>query len=85
MAQAGGEPLYETIDGLRLRYGVAKAMGPPRPPPHGIASSRYTWKDVLPALAAHHDVIAMDSPAYGDSPFPRPRAARRSLRSDGGG
>ena len=80
MAQAGVEPLYETIDGLRLRY-VRKGEGPPVLLLHGIASSLYTWKDVLPALAAHHDVIAMDFPGFGDSAIPAPASGERTLRS----
>src|SRR6185369_15620971 len=66
MAPAGVEPRYETIDGLRIRY-VRKGEGAPVLLLHGISSSIYTWKDVLPALAAHHDVIAMDLPGFGDS------------------
>ena len=69
MAQAGVEPRYETIDGLRLRY-VRKGEGPPVLLLHGISSSLYTWKDVLPALAAHHDVIAVDLPGFGGSDVP---------------
>lgn len=80
MAAAGLEPRYETIDGLRLRY-VRKGDGPPVLLLHGISSSLYTWKDVLPALAAHHDVIAMDFPGFGDSAIPAPASGERTLRS----
>jgi pimeloyl-ACP methyl ester carboxylesterase len=80
MAAAGVEPRYETIDGLRLRY-VRKGEGPPVLLLHGISSSLYTWKDVLPALAAHHDVIAMDFPGFGDSAIPAPASGERTLRS----
>jgi pimeloyl-ACP methyl ester carboxylesterase len=80
MAQAGVEPRYETIDGLRIRY-VRKGEGPPVLLLHGIASSIYTWKDVLPALAAHHDVIAVDFPGFGDSAVPRPARGERILRT----
>lgn len=71
MAADGLEPRYETIDGLRIRY-VRKGDGPPVVLLHGIASSIYTWKDVLPALAGHHEVIAMDLPGFGDSAVPSP-------------
>jgi pimeloyl-ACP methyl ester carboxylesterase len=38
---------------------------------HGIGSSRRAWDPVLPALAAHFDVIAVDLPGFGDSgPLP---------------
>jgi pimeloyl-ACP methyl ester carboxylesterase len=80
MASAGVEPRYETVDGLRLRY-VRKGHGPPTLLLHGIASSLYTWKDVLPALAAHHDVIAMDLPGFGDSAVPPHATGDRVLRS----
>jgi pimeloyl-ACP methyl ester carboxylesterase len=69
MAAAGVEPRYETVDGIRLRY-VRKGQGPPLLLLHGIASSIYTWKDVLPLLATHHDVIALDLPGFGGSGIP---------------
>ena len=69
MAAAGVAPRYETVDGLRLRY-VRRGQGPPVVLLHGLAASLYTWKDVLPALAAHHDVIALDLPGFGRSPVP---------------
>jgi pimeloyl-ACP methyl ester carboxylesterase len=38
---------------------------------HGFASSLYTWKDVVPALAAAgHDVVALDLPGFGASDQP---------------
>lgn len=80
MAAAGVEPRYETVDGLRLRY-VRKGEGPPVLLLHGISSSLYTWKDVLPALAAHHDVIAVDLPGFGDSAIPSPASGDRIARS----
>jgi pimeloyl-ACP methyl ester carboxylesterase len=80
MAPAGVEPRYETIDGLRIRY-VRKGDGPPVLLLHGISSSLYTWKDVLPALAAHHDVVAVDFPGFGDSAIPQPASGDRLLRS----
>jgi pimeloyl-ACP methyl ester carboxylesterase len=69
MASAGVAPRYETVDGLRLRY-VRRGQGPPVVLLHGLAASLYTWKDVLPALAAHHDVIALDLPGFGGSDIP---------------
>jgi pimeloyl-ACP methyl ester carboxylesterase len=69
MAAAGVEPRYETLDGRRLRY-VRRGSGPPVLLLHGIASSLYTWKDLLPGLAADHDVVALDFPGFGDSAVP---------------
>ena len=37
---------------------------------HGFGSSLYTWKDVIPALAASHDVLALDLPGFGGSDQP---------------
>jgi pimeloyl-ACP methyl ester carboxylesterase len=38
---------------------------------HGIGSSRRAWDPVVPALAGHFDVIAIDLPGFGDSgPLP---------------
>jgi pimeloyl-ACP methyl ester carboxylesterase len=34
---------------------------------HGIGSSRRAWGPVIPALAAHFTVIAVDLPGFGDS------------------
>jgi pimeloyl-ACP methyl ester carboxylesterase len=60
---------------------VAAAEGPSVLLLHGIASSIYTWKDVLPALAAHHDVIAVDFPGFGDSAIPPHASGERILRT----
>ena len=54
-----------------MRY-VRTGSGPPVVLLHGFASSLYTWKDVLPALAASHDVVAIDLPGFGGSSIPRP-------------
>jgi pimeloyl-ACP methyl ester carboxylesterase len=69
MAAAGVEPRYETLDGRRIRY-VRRGSGPAVILLHGIASSLYTWKDVLPGLAADHDVVALDFPGFGGSDVP---------------
>jgi pimeloyl-ACP methyl ester carboxylesterase len=38
---------------------------------HGMGSSRRAWDPVIPALAGHFDVIAIDLPGFGDSgPLP---------------
>ncbi len=35
---------------------------------HGVGSRWQVWGSVLPALAAHHDVVAVDLPGFGASP-----------------
>jgi pimeloyl-ACP methyl ester carboxylesterase len=62
-------PRRETVAGLRVRY-VRLGSGAPVVLLHGIASSIYTWKDVLPALARSHDVVALDLPGFGGSDVP---------------
>jgi pimeloyl-ACP methyl ester carboxylesterase len=38
---------------------------------HGIGSSRHAWDPVVPALAGHFDVLAIDLPGFGGSgPLP---------------
>lgn len=34
---------------------------------HGLGSSRRAWDPVIPALAEHFDVLAIDLPGFGDS------------------
>ncbi len=69
MAGAGVEARFETIDGLRVRY-VRAGSGPTVVLLHGLASSIYSWKEVLPALARDHDVVALDLPGFGGSEQP---------------
>jgi pimeloyl-ACP methyl ester carboxylesterase len=76
MTAAGVEPLFASVAGLRLRY-VRSGRGPSVVLLHGIASSIYTWKDVLPGLAADHDVIAVDLPGFGGSEIPPALSAER--------
>jgi 4,5:9,10-diseco-3-hydroxy-5,9,17-trioxoandrosta-1(10),2-diene-4-oate hydrolase len=57
--------------GGRIRY-LRTGAGPPVVLLHGFAASIYTWKDVIPALAASHEVVALDFPGFGDSSIPRP-------------
>lgn len=69
LAQEGLEARYETVDGHRLRY-VRAGHGSPVVLVHGFGSSLYTWKDVIPGLAADHDVVALDLPGFGLSDHP---------------
>lgn len=69
VAAAGLELRSQEVGGLRIRY-VRRGSGPTVVLLHGIASSLYTWKDVLPGLAADHDVVALDFPGFGGSDIP---------------
>jgi pimeloyl-ACP methyl ester carboxylesterase len=80
MTAAGVTPRHETVDGLSLRY-VRRGEGPPVVLLHGLASSIYTWKDVLPVLAAHHDVVAIDLPGFGGSAVPDHPGGEPAVRS----
>jgi len=76
MSRAGVEPRFVAVDGVRVRY-VRRGSGPPVVLVHGIASSIYTWAEVLPALAHSHDVIALDLPGFGGSDIPADFSAER--------
>ncbi len=39
--------------------------GPPLMLLHGTGASTHSWRDLLPKLARHHDVIAPDLPGHG--------------------
>lgn len=71
MTEAGVVPAFADLGGVRVRY-VRKGSGPAVVLLHGFASSIYTWKDVLPALAERHDVVAIDLPGFGGSAIIRP-------------
>lgn len=43
--------------------------GPPLVLLHGIGHRWQAWSPVMDALAAHHDVVAIDLPGFGQSPF----------------
>jgi pimeloyl-ACP methyl ester carboxylesterase len=69
LTAAGLEPAFDTVRGRRIRY-VRAGSGPTVVLLHGLASSLYTWKDVVPGLARSHDVIALDFPGFGGSEQP---------------
>jgi pimeloyl-ACP methyl ester carboxylesterase len=69
LGAAGLEPRYEIVAARRVRF-VRAGEGSVVVLVHGFGSSIYTWKDVIPALAARHDVIALDLPGFGASERP---------------
>ena len=44
-----------------------QGAGPPLVLLHGLGCSRAVWDPVVPGLAAHFDVLAVDLPGFGDS------------------
>ena len=80
LAQAGLEPRFAEVDGLRLRY-VRAGQGSPVLLLHGFSSSLYTWRDVLPGLARSHDVVALDFPGFGGSQIPADLSPERMRRA----
>lgn len=57
------------VDGLTLAYRSAGA-GPPVLLLHGWPTSSYLWRDVIPPIAEHNQVIALDLPGFGQSSKP---------------
>ena len=49
---------------------VREGAGDPLVLLHGLVLSWRAWKPVLPALAARHDVLALDLPGFGSAPPP---------------
>ena len=50
---------------------VRRGAGPPLVLLHGIGGEACVWDPVIDALAAHHDVLALDLPGFGRSaPLP---------------
>jgi pimeloyl-ACP methyl ester carboxylesterase len=80
LREAGLEARYCRGDGLRLRY-VRAGQGPPLLLLHGLASSLFTWSDVLPELARSHDVVALDLPGFGLSDQPADLSFARLVRA----
>lgn len=54
---------------MRVRY-VRTGSGSPLLLVHGLASSIFTWKELLAPLAREHDVVALDLPGFGGSDQP---------------
>src|ERR1700722_19545561 len=59
------------VDGLRLHYLTAgSGSGAPVLLLHGWPTSSFLWRNVMPAIAAHRRVIALDLPGFGRSSKP---------------
>lgn len=73
-AATQGDPTFETtfrhefadVDGVRMHY-VTGGTGSPVVLIHGWPQTWYGWWPIMPALAEHHTVYAIDLPGLGDS------------------
>lgn len=63
------------IGGQQIHLVDHGGEGPPLLLVHGLAGSAVDWRDVAPALAAHHHVVALDLPGFGRSPHGPRRAS----------
>ncbi|MGF6885264.1 pimeloyl-ACP methyl ester carboxylesterase [Nocardia sp. GAS34] len=69
-----GDPKFENtfqhrftdVDGVRMHY-VTGGHGTPVVLIHGWPQAWYGWWPIMPALAEHHTVYAVDLPGLGDS------------------
>ncbi|HEX8868912.1 MAG TPA: alpha/beta hydrolase [Lentzea sp.] len=57
---------YAEVDGVRMHY-VTGGSGTPVVLVHGWPQTWYGWWPIMPALAEHHTVYAIDLPGLGDS------------------
>ncbi|WJV44709.1 alpha/beta fold hydrolase [Streptomyces flavofungini] len=57
---------FADVDGVRMHY-VTGGSGPPVVLLHGWPQTWYGWRPIMPELAEHHTVYAVDLPGLGDS------------------
>lgn len=57
---------FADVDGVRMHY-VTGGSGPALVLLHGWPQTWFGWRDVMPALAEHFTVYAVDLPGLGDS------------------
>ncbi|MFD0657847.1 alpha/beta fold hydrolase [Thermocatellispora tengchongensis] len=57
---------FAEVDGVRMHY-VTGGSGSPVVLIHGWPQTWYGWWPIMPALAEHHTVYAVDLPGLGDS------------------
>jgi pimeloyl-ACP methyl ester carboxylesterase len=57
---------FAEVDGVRMHY-VTGGSGPPLVLLHGWPQTWFAWRDVMPTLADHFTVYAVDLPGLGDS------------------
>ena len=69
LSRAGLTPKVIRLGRFDVRY-VRKGAGPSVILIHGLASSIYSWADVIAPLSEKFDVIALDLPGFGASSKP---------------
>ena len=69
LARAGLQPKTVRVGRLDVRY-VRRGQGPALVLIHGLASSMYTWSELIGPLSEDFDVIALDLPGFGASSQP---------------
>lgn len=57
---------FADVDGVRMHY-VTGGRGTPSVLIHGWPQTWFGWRPIMPALAEHHTVYAVDLPGLGDS------------------
>lgn len=68
-------------EGVRLHY-VIGGSGPPLVLIHGWPETWYAWRKVMPALARHRTVVAVDMRGFGDSPVTEGGYDRKTMAGD---
>ena len=69
-AQDLGEDGFADSDGVKIHY-VTAGKGPLVILIHGFPDFWYTWRDQMPALAKHFQVVAIDQRGYNKSDQPK--------------
>ncbi len=63
------QSLYADIHGVKIHY-VEEGQGDPIVFLHGIPTSSYLWRNVIPHLSSHARCIALDLVGFGKSDKP---------------
>lgn len=69
-AQELGQEGFVDSDGVKIHY-VTSGKGPLVVLLHGFPDYWYTWRDQIPALAKHYQVVAIDLRGYNKSDQPQ--------------
>src|SRR5437867_4035770 len=70
LAQELGTDGYADSDGVKIHY-VTLGKGPLCILIHGFPDYWYSWRDQMPALAKHFQVVAIDQRGYNKSDQPK--------------